>query len=253
MKAIAFKVSFFESLFKVHYTKAFKLSYPTLLPTSVLGFIGNICGYDRRELPGLLKNFYFGSSYLSGESIEENITFIQFKKEEGNKYRSGVVKVKIYNESEHILIVAGDENELREKIINKIKKIESEYYEDRYGKWYLIKMHRYPYGGQNDFFARDIRLLDSFLDVEERDEITGGYVDSELIKNIDEGTDVEILPVRVKGMDSKPIMRYYAFIKRGKIYLNKKILTVLGIPIYSIDSFYYSTRPLVKTKVKTKK
>jgi len=247
MKAIAFKVSFFESLFKVHYTKAFKLSYPTLLPTSVLGFIGNICGYDRKGLPESLKNFYFGSSYLSGISIEENITFIQFKKE-GNKYRSGVVKVKIYNDSEHILIVAGEEKDLKEKILNRIKRIESDYYENEYGKWYLLKLYRYPYGGQNDFFAKDIRLLDRFLEIEESDEITGGYIDSELIRNIDENTDLEILPVRIKRDDLKPAMKYYAFIKKGKVYLNKKIPTVLGIPIYSIENFYYGTRSIIRTR-----
>jgi len=247
MKAIAFKVSFFESLFKVHYTKAFKLSYPTPLPTSVLGFIGNICGYDRKELPELFRNFYFGSSYLSGVSIEENITFIQFKKE-GNKYRSGVVRIKVYNESEHILIIAGDERELKEKILNRIKKLESEYYEDKYGRWYLLKVYRYPYGGQNDFFSKDIRLLDKFLEIEEKDEITGGYVDSELIRNIDENTDIEILPVRIKENDLKPTMKYYVFIKRGKVYLNKKISTALGIPIYNINNFYYSTRSIIRTR-----
>lgn len=241
MKAVAFKVSFFESLFKVHYTKAFKLSYPTLLPSSVLGFIGNICGYSRHELPELLENFYFGASYLLGESIEENITFIQFKKER-NKYRSGIVRVRIYNESEHILIVAGEENELKEKIISRIKKLESEYYEDRHGRWYTIRTHRYPYGGQNDFFAKDIKLLDNFLDIEERDEISGGYVDSELIKSIGEETEIEILPIRVKGNDFRPTLKYYAFIKKGKVYLTKKVPSVLSIPIYSITSFYYLKR-----------
>jgi len=238
MKAILFRVSFFESVFKVHYTKAFKLSYPTLLPTSVLGFIGNICGYSRSELPELLEDFYFGASYLSGESIEENVTFIQFKKER-NRYRFGIVRVKVYNESEHILIVAGEENKLKEKILSRIKKLESEYYEDKYGRWYMIQTYRYPYGGQNDFFAKDLRLLDNFLEVEEKAEISGGYVDSELIKSIDEETEIEILPIRVRENEFKPTLKYYVFIKKGKISLTKKVSTVLGIPIYSISNFYY--------------
>ena len=233
MKALAFKISFFESLFKVHYTKAFKLAYPTLLPTSVLGIIGNICGYDRKDIIKNLGDFYYGSTYLSGEVIEENITFIQFKKE-GDKYRYGVIKSQIYNNSKHIIVVAGEEKDLREKILDKLKILRSDLVEDTLGKWHLIKMIRYPYGGQNDFFLEEIRLLDRFIDIEDRDEINSGYISHKLIKNMDDNTEIELLPVRTKkGLD------YFVFIKKGKVYLKEKIKTALNIPIYKIDEFYY--------------
>jgi len=233
MKALAFRVSFFEHLFKVHYTKAFKLSYPTLLPTSSLGLVGNICGFDRKEVLKEIGDFYYGSAFLSGEAIEENITFIQFKKEKG-KYRSGVVKAQVYNNSEHIIIVAGEEENLKERILEKINIIKSDYLEDSFGRWYLVKVSRYPYGGQNDFFAKDIRILDKVLDVEEKSEISLGYIPIEAIKNIENSTEIDILPVRTKNG-----MKYFAFIKKGKVLLKNKVLTAKGIPIYKVNEFYY--------------
>lgn len=154
MKALAFRISFFEHLFKNHYTKAFKLSYPTLLPTEALGLIGNICGYDRKNVYKELKDLYFGSTFLDGYYIEENITFIQFKKETGGKYRSGIVKSQVYHNSEHLVIIAGDEKKLNEKILNKIKTLNSDPIENNLGKWLLVKPIRYPYGGWNDFLQK---------------------------------------------------------------------------------------------------
>jgi hypothetical protein len=195
--------------------------------------VGNVCGYDRKEVLKELENFYFGAAYISGEPVEENVTFIQFKKE-GGKYRSGVVKVQIYNSSEYLLIVAGKENELKEKIMNKIKIIKSDPYKDDNGIWYLIKMKRYPYGGQNDFFVKEVRVMDKMINVEEKEEIDLGYVPYSILKNVDKNTKLEILPVRIKNG-----MEYFVFVKKGKAFLKEKVLTALGIPIYKVNDFYY--------------
>ena len=240
MKAIAFRVSFFESFFKVHYTKAFRLSYPTLLPSSAMGLIGNICGYDRKKLD-ILKEFCYGATYLSGEVIEENVTFIQFKEDDKRKrllgikaknikpLRYGVVKTQIYDNSEHIVVVAGEEDSLKEKILNRLKLVGSDLYRDEFGEWYLVKMQRYSYGGQNDFFAKEVRVLKMFLEVEERDEVLG-YIPFDKLNTLEEHSQIEVLPVRTKNY-----MKYFAFIKIGKAKLKERVKTVLGIPIYEID------------------
>ncbi|BBL45730.1 CRISPR-associated protein Cas5 [Nanobdella aerobiophila] len=231
MKALAFRISFFESLFTVHYTKAFKLSYPTLLPITVFGLLGNICGYDRGEIVEKLGNFYFGSTFIKGDPTEENITFIQFKNEGKGKYRSGVVKTQVYSNSEHIIVVAGEENELRRKIIDKIRKIDLDTIKDEYGEWKIIRTIRYPYGGQNDFFAKDIRILDKLLEVE-KDNIVRGYVVSSLIKSINKDTNIEILPARYKNR-----LEYFIFVKKGYVELKEPIDSVLKIPLYKIKDF----------------
>ncbi|MGC9079465.1 MAG: CRISPR-associated protein Cas5 [Nanopusillaceae archaeon] len=240
MKALVFKFSFFEALFKVHYTKAFKLSYPAPLPTTILGMIGNICGYDRRDTFENLKDFYYGSAMIKGNILEENATYIQI-----GKNIKGVTKYQLYNDVEHLIIVAGNEKMLEEKILSKIKILDI-YEEDNYGKWYNINLTRYLYGGQNDYFAKDFKILKDLINVEEKKIIKGGYILVEEINKIDKSVEMQILPVKYNNA-----LKYFAFIKyikedkneqknkEIKVELKNSVKTVFDIPIYSINGFNY--------------
>ena len=232
MKAIVFRISFFEHLFRNHYTKAFKLSYPTLLPTEILGLIGNICGYDRKEAYEQLKDFYFGATFLRGSYIEENITYIQFKKE-GKRYRSGVVKSQVYHNSRHLVVVAGEYKDLKEKILTKIKTLSSNSIVDENGTWKLLVTKRYPYGGWNDLFAKEIRILDAPLEIKESERVRG-YAPASIVKSVEENSEIDLQPVHYRNR-----MEYFIFVKKGKILLNDKIRAVLDIPLYAIEEFNY--------------
>jgi len=242
MKTLAFKVSFFEALFRVHYTQAFKLSYPIPLPTTIMGFFGNMLGYDRKEVTKALEGFLYGAKFLSGDSIEENVTFLQWKIDDnrvklykklgiqpkGKLYTKGVVKYQILNNVSYIFFVAGEEKELENKILSRIKLVE------RDEKTFIVIPKRYPYGGQNDFFTKEILLLTEDYEIKESKTVKGGYIDAKNIELVKDNTSMEILPVRTKQG-----LKYFGFIKEGEVETKKELLTVNNVPIYSINDFYY--------------
>ena len=217
MKALLLEISFFESFFKVHYTKGFKLTYPIPLPTSVAGIFGAMFGIERERLKDEFKDFLFGAKLLKYESIiPENITYLQYKSQ-GHKVEKGVIQSFIINEPTYLLSIAGEEN--------KIKEIEKLFKEIKY----------IPYGGQNDFFVKDWKIS-GFDNVKEDVEVTN-YAPQDWVKNIifERGFEVQILPVR-HSLSKNP--NFY-FIINGKLVLKDKVFCTEkdSIGLYSLNYF----------------
>lgn len=218
MYAIIIEISFFEALFKVHYTKGFRLTYPIPLPTSVAGIFGALIGIERKEIAEKFKDFLFGGKLIHYESfVRENITYIQFKK---SKIVKGVAKTQIINNPTYEIAMAGEYKKI-ETIYDKIKK----------------EIAYLPYGGQNDFFLKDIKIK-AIKQVKESN-IIENYSPTSWIERIEMGKSSEIfvLPVNVNKNYLKDNL--FSFIYKGKFILNKSIPTVNNIGLYPLEYFEY--------------
>jgi len=214
LKALIAEISFFEAFFKVHYTKGFRLTYPIPLPTSTAGMFGAFLGIEREKMKEIMGKFLFGSKLKKYESIiSENVTFLQYKP----KVEKGVIPLSLINNPTYLIAIAGKEEEIR-KIENKLKE--------------SIKF--LPYGGQNDFFIKDWRII-GIEEVEESDEITN-YAPQDWVKpGLESGIELQILPVMHK-LSENP--NFY-FIMNGKIKLKRKIYCTKNekIGVYELNNF----------------
>lgn len=222
MPAILIEISFFEALFKQHYTKGFKLSYPIPLPTSVAGIFGALLGIAREEIKEKFKDFYFGAKLLNlPRENYENTTFIQI----GKKFKDwppGVAFTQILHEPIYKIAMANK----NEKEINKIfQKLSA-------GFKFL------PYGGQNDYFVKDIKIL-RIEEMKESD-VVENYAPKDWVKKIEiEGPEsfLTVLPVMHK-ISNEPF--YFGY--KTKIFLENPILSVDNIALYELSQFYYPTQ-----------
>jgi CRISPR-associated Cas5-like protein len=214
LKALIVEISFFEAFFKVHYTKGFRLTYPIPLPTSTAGIFGAFLGIEREKMKEIMGKFLFGSKLKKYESIiSESVTFLQYKP----KVERGVIPLSLINNPTYLIAIVGKEKEIRE-IENKLKE--------------SIKF--LPYGGQNDFFIKDWRII-GIEEVEESDEITN-YAPQDWVKpGLESGIEVQILPVMHK-LSENP--NFY-FIINGKIKLKRKIYCTKNekIGVYELNNF----------------
>lgn len=227
MKAIILKISFFEAHFKVHYTKGYRLSYPVPLPTSIAGIFGALLGVERGDIKDKFSNFLFGGSLNKiGSENYENVTFIQIGNKKFKNWPPGVVKSQILNEPEFTLIMAtSDENKFTE-YFNKLEEQKFVYL---------------PYGGQNDFFVKNIELIGT-KEVEESDQVIN-YAPKFLVKK------TEIDDMRNSFLYILPVMHKFEhdesdfyFIYGGKLFLKEKIPAVDNIGLYELSKFYYPTQ-----------
>lgn len=222
MKAILIDISFFEAHFKVHYTKTFRLSYPIPLPTSVAGIFGALFGIDRTEIKKELSDFYFGAKLLKNFNENfENFTFIQIP---WNKktWPPGIVYLQILCSPEYQLALAGEDNNKINQLYKKIKK-----------NFVFL-----PYGGQNDFFVKDIKIL-GIYEVRENN-----FVENYAPRSMVEKT--EILSEKNAFLVTLPVMHKFSpsedpfyFSYKAKLFLKDKIPAVEGIGLYELFRFYY--------------
>ena len=217
MKALIVEISFFEAFFKVHYTKGFRLTYPIPLPTTVAGIFGGIFGVERGKLKEEFDEMLFGAKLIKYDNIiQENATYLQYKSG-GTKIEKGVTPFLIINEPTYLITIAGANGKINE-IFKKIRNLS-----------YL------PYGGQNDFFVKDWKIVGIF-DVTKDDEITN-YVPQDLVNNpiLEKGSEIQILPVRHKISENP---NFY-FVINGGLKLKERIFCTMNekIGLYSLDKF----------------
>jgi CRISPR-associated Cas5-like protein len=216
MRALVLKITFSEALFKTHYTKGFRQTYPIPLPVSVAGIFGALLGIKRGELIEHFRDYMFGAKLLKHKGVcPETTTYIQYK---GGKRIRGVAISIIQNNPSFAIALVNTQEKVKE-IYNKIKN----------GIVFL------PYGGQNDFFTEDIEII-GIKDAEET-LIVENYAPQDLVEKIewDKGTEFQVLPVRHKF---SPNPNFY-FIFNGRLLLKKPIWAVDGIGVFSLENFYY--------------
>ncbi|MBS7657985.1 CRISPR-associated protein Cas5 [Candidatus Bathyarchaeota archaeon] len=218
MKGIVIEISFSEALFKVHYTKGFRQSYPIPLPTSVAGIFGALLGIKRGEVTEQFKDYLFGAKLLEYDGVcPENTTYLQYK---GGRPIKGVATSIIINNPSYLIALATTDGKV-EEFYNKLKN----------------KIVYFPYGGQNDFFAKDVKLFDGVRDVNEKSTLIENYAPQDFVEKVEleKGTELQILPVRHK---LSPNPNFY-FIFRGKLKLKNAISSVENIGVYPLEKFYY--------------
>ena len=219
-KAILVKIDFSEALFKVHYTKGFRGTYLIPLPTSVAGVFGGMLGVRRESVLTEFGDCLFGAKMLNYEGISrEEASYVQYKSKK--EVRWGVAPTLLLNKPSYLFALAGNEN-----------KIKGYYNKLRDGIVY------YPYGGQNDYFA-EYYLIQGIEDVVESRRIEN-YAPQDLIlnTNIDQGGEIQILPVRHR-LSSNP---NFIFVYKGVINLKEDIAAVNGIGLYTLEKFEYLHR-----------
>lgn len=217
------EISFFEAFFKVHYTKGFRLSYPIPLPTSVAGIWGALLGIPREKVNEEFENFYLGAKLINlGKENFENATFIQIGKKFDN-WPPGVVLTQFFTDPTYQIVIAHED-------IFKIKEIFQQ----------LNKSFKFlPYGGQNDFFVKDIKILG--IEKVGPSDVIENYAPRNWIEKTEVSSDknsfLTILPVMHKISD-EPF--YFGY--KIKLFLKKKIPTVNNIGLYELSKFYYPTQ-----------
>jgi CRISPR-associated Cas5-like protein len=213
-KALILKIEFFEAHFKVHYTKGFRLTYPIPLPTSVAGIFAGLLGINREKAIERFKGCRFGAALVNGTVNEtiENTTFIQH----GKNIR-GVAKTHILVNPVYYLAMQAENVEDIQNIIDQ-------------GIEYA------PFGGQNDFFAKDWSIVD-ILEVRSQNKI-GNYLHATNVERLSKNVSVEILPV----MHRMGTGEDFYFVINGHL-ISKKKMPVCSIDekkicLYRLDDFY---------------
>lgn len=217
------EISFFEAFFKVHYTKGFRLSYPIPLPTSVAGIFGALLGISREKIKEEFENFYLGAKLINlGKENFENSTFIQIGKKFDN-WPPGVVPTQFFTDPTYQIVIAHEDILKIEEIFRQLNK----------GFKFL------PYGGQNDFFVKDIKILG--IEKVEMSDVIENYAPRNWIEKTEVAPDKDsfltILPV-MHQISDEPF--YFGY--KIKLFLKKKIPTVNNIGLYELSKFYYPTQ-----------
>ncbi|MEM4312116.1 MAG: CRISPR-associated protein Cas5 [Nitrososphaerales archaeon] len=216
-QALVLAIEFFDALFKVHYTKGFRLTYPIPLPTTIAGIFSGMLGIERKDITKRFKGYSFGAGLSKGEVKEtvEQYTFIQF-----GKNRLGVARTHILVDPAYYLVMAFDSKEELERIEKKIHD----------GIEYL------PFGGQNDFFPKDwyvMGIKDTTVSTE-----VGNYLPSDWVDSLKKDVVIEILPVNHKLGD----IQQFHFILNNHIISKKEVevcpVNGKNIALYSLNDFY---------------
>lgn len=215
--ALVMVIEFFDALFKVHYTKGFRLTYPIPLPTSVAGIFAGILGTPRNEIVKRFEGCSFGAALSRGQIKEtvEQFTYIQFAVN-----RLGVAKTHILVDPAYYIVMASDSKEKLEEVGRRV-------YE---GIEYL------PFGGQNDFFAKDwyvVGIKDTMTSKE-----VGNYLPSEWVEALKKDVAVEILPVTHK----LGATQQFYFVLNNHIISKQEVpvcrVDGKNIALYSLKDFY---------------
>lgn len=214
-KALILQIDFFEAHFKVHYTKGHRLTYPIPLPTSVAGILAGILGVDGRKAIVQFRDYLFGAALVDQNIAEaiENITFLQFK-DKGRKF-VGRTHI-LVNPSYYIAVQCSNPEELQSKIVEGIQ--------------YL------PFGGQNDYFAKDWKVVD-IRDVTTSTKVSN-YLHSESVGELTSGVSLQVLPVMHKLGEKED----FYFIMQGDV-VSKHDMQVCSvgdknIALYKLGDFY---------------
>lgn len=214
--ALVMRLTFFDAHFKVHYTKGFRATYPIPLPTTVAGIFASMLGLERDKAAKLFKKYRFGAILIGEitESVEE-ATYMQFPKN-----RLGVAPMQILVNPSYYIAVASNNKEDIAKINKDIEE----------------GIEYFPFGGQNDFFAKDWSIL-GIKEVYNSKEI-GNYAYSEYVQELTKGTTVAILPV----MHRFGYREEFYFILNGSVIVKQEMpvckIDGKNIALYKLQDFY---------------
>jgi len=217
MKSILFEISFFEAFFKVHYTRKYRLSYPIPLPTTIAGILGSILGLPRYEIRRYFEDIYLGARYVNGNIIFESATLLELSK--SGYVGKSVERILILNEPTYIIAAAGNDKKI-EEIENRLKK---------YNFTFL------PFGGQNDFFIKDIKFLEEG-EIKESNRVSGYFPKKLFIKTYGK---FWILPVKYRADNKSNYTKEEFVFTEKEAEIKEKVLTVSEIPIYRLENFSY--------------
>jgi CRISPR-associated Cas5-like protein len=214
--ALVLRIDFFEAHFKVHYTKGFRATYPIPLPTTVAGMFAGMLGLAQSDASKSFQRYKFGAALINepAETMEQS-TLLQF----GKKVLKTVHMHLMVNPSYYIAIASAD----RKDLLAIQKNIENQ-------------IVYYPFGGQNDFFAKNW----SVVGIEEvyNTNHVGNYVYAGDVREIESDTVIQVLPVMHKLGDHEE----FFFVLKGRVIANKEMpaCEVKGkiITLYKLEDFY---------------
>jgi hypothetical protein len=175
-------------------------------------------GIDRTELQNKFKDFYFGAKLLDYDGIiVEHETFIQFKT---MKVERGVIRSQIVNHPTYLIALTGKERSI------------TEFYDFLQSG----KMAYLPYGGQNDFFVEDIRMV-GLANVTDCNVISN-YAPQDMVKSLKSNEIMfSILPVMHTYSDNP---NFY-FVLKGELELKESVKAIEneGIALYPLEMFKF--------------
>jgi hypothetical protein len=177
---------------------------------------GAMCGWERcvSGSPKEARELLFGAKMLSIDGFNtESATYKELPKNV-----RGVAPLSILNEPSYLIAMAGDEN-----IVDKWRQFLLE------GFIYL------PYGGQNDFFTKNISKIEA-EEVEPSREIEN-YAPKNLVRDVklERGASLHVLPVEHFFPEAEEM--FYFVGGGGKLILKDEIPSVKGIGLYSLSNF----------------
>jgi len=218
LKALLVEISFYEAHFRSHYVRTNPVSYPIPLPTSVAGIFGAMFGWERNQIPA---EIYTGAKVLDpGKIFTEAYTYYHF--DTPSDVRKGVANIEVISEPCYLIALASVDDD-------KLRKWSESLEKERY--------HFLPYGGQNDFFVKDIKFR-GMRETSMSKEIEG-YAPLSLIEKIEATGPTPIVESLHVSYRRKHGELFLFVMKNAKLILREKILSVDGIPLYSpLKDFY---------------
>jgi len=219
LKTLLAEVSFYEAHFRSHYIRTTPVSYPIPLPTSVAGIFGAMLGWERNQLP---EEIYTGAKILEpGKTFTEAYTYYHF--DLPSDVRKGVASMELISNPCYLIAMASGDDV---KIIEWSKRLEKEEYV------FL------PYGGQNDFFVKDIRFKGVFETTTSRE--IEGYAPSSMVEKIEKtGPAPAIISLHV-SYRKKHGELFLFVLKDAKLILKNEVLSINGIPLYNPKKDFYT-------------
>jgi len=218
LKALLVEISFYEAHFRSHYVRTNPVTYPIPLPTSVAGIFGAMLGWERNHLP---TEIYTGAKVLKpGRIFTEAYTYIHF--DTPQDARRGAAEMQVISEPCYLIALASTD-------YDKLKEWSETLEEERY--CFL------PYGGQNDFFVKDIRFK-GVHDTTMSKEVEG-YAPLSLVERIEATGETPIVESLHTSYRRRHGELFLFVIKNAKLILREEVLSVDGIPLYNpLKDFY---------------
>lgn len=228
LASLIVEIEFSEAFFAHHMARKASASYLIPLPTSVAGIFSAMLGVRRRDM-GRFSKMMFGAKLIKLGGVANEVWSKIIYKDEYVKYeepvggRKGYVMVvaerspcniMLLNNPRYEMYAAGNRGEIEEM-----------YRRLRDGIVF------YPYGGQNDFFATDVKIV-GIGGVEVGSEVNNYAMNDEVVR-IYGGDEVSIDLVKMRSGKSK----WFVFIYNGRLKLRRGVPTVNGAAVYPMGMF----------------
>jgi len=220
MRAVLVKITFYEALFRAHYTETNPITYPIPLPPSVAGIFGAMLGWQRDEIEKKAANLMFGAKLLNWKGTSAEISrIIQFEESGRPILPPPIMRFELLVEPTFLLAMAGYEEEIEDF---------SEKLAD--GFEYL------PYGGRNEYFVKDIEVL-GCKGVQVAS-VVESYSPENWIEKVELEKEGWIKVLQVMHV-IKNASEWFNFVYKGRLNLSRQVPVVEGIHLYPLNSFFW--------------